>query len=187
MGTFLESYTETKKIRRKIADAGGGGGWGWFTLLLILLTYLSTFFLSARAICSSSVNSIVWCGVGISKLGRIPLVTDGTCGRIPWYTSKSSTSSWKTQRELKQRPHLSGAPHLHVNTPLLKWKSSHFRLTCFAQNRLCFSSFIRILHNLRSCRYTGKAHFSRMTFRVISWSVPILPRLSVLHTCFSSY
>ena len=65
--------------------------------------YLSTFFLSARAICSSSVNSIVWCGVGISKLGRIPLVTDGTCGRIPWYTSKSSTSSWKTQRERKQR------------------------------------------------------------------------------------
>ena len=25
MGTFLESYTETKKIRRKIADAGGVG------------------------------------------------------------------------------------------------------------------------------------------------------------------
>ena len=84
MGTFPESYDETKKIKRNLADAGGGGGrWGWFTLLLILLTYLSTFFLSARAICSSSVKSIVWCGVGISKLGRIPLVTDGTCGRIP--------------------------------------------------------------------------------------------------------
>ena len=28
MGTLLESYTETKKIRRKIADAGGGGDEG---------------------------------------------------------------------------------------------------------------------------------------------------------------
>ena len=25
MGTFPESYTDTKKIRRKIADGGGGG------------------------------------------------------------------------------------------------------------------------------------------------------------------
>ena len=28
MGTFPEPYTDTKKIRRKIADGGGGGGGG---------------------------------------------------------------------------------------------------------------------------------------------------------------
>ena len=26
MGTFPESYDETKKIKRNLADAGGGGG-----------------------------------------------------------------------------------------------------------------------------------------------------------------
>ena len=84
-------------------------------------------------------------------------------------------------------PHLSGVPYLYVKRPLLKWKRSHFRLTWVAQKRLCFSSFIRILHNLRSSRYTGKVHFSRMTFRVNSQSFPILLRLAVLRTCFSNY
>ena len=57
------------------------------------LAHLRTFLRSTRAICSWSVNSIMRCGVGMSMLGRIPLVTAGTCGRIPWYTNKSSTSS----------------------------------------------------------------------------------------------
>ena len=53
------------------------------------LAHLRTFLRSTRAIYSWWL----WCGVGISMLGRIPLVMAGTCGRIPWYTNKSSTNS----------------------------------------------------------------------------------------------